>query len=267
MLAKIARLINYPILLLTLSSSTLFLVLGAALVSPSSGLAADDHKVYLPAVSQSGQTETITIYSDLADGEVLNRWCNSDWNSCRNASMGNARWEGLTVGTVGATLEAGGDYTIERIFFFFDTSSIPTNAQITGATLNVYAGQYQQGNKTIHVARSTANIPLTIADFSKVEFVSGGSTAPSSPYTWMSINLNAVALDWIVKGGMTKLALVHHMDLNNIEPTAANDVLVALAEDAQHRAYLVITYSTTTASGIVSEARFDIGVPIMALKN
>lgn len=204
---------------------------------------------------ERGHSETLTIYSNLTDGEVLNRWCSSDWNNCRNASTGNARWDNLTVGTIGATRGSGGDFTIQRIFLFFDTSSLPTNVQITGATLYVYAGQYQNGNKTIHIARSTAVTPLSTADYSRVEFVSGGSTTPNIPYSWMTINLNADALGWIVKGGTTRLALIHHMDLINIEPNAANDVLVALAEDGQHRPYLVVTYSTSATGGVISESR------------
>jgi hypothetical protein len=230
----------------------------SVLISPANNTLAPFQNRNAKASEMLSQTNTLTIYGDINDGEVLNRWCTSDWNTCRNAATGNERWEGLTVGTVGATYDSKG-YTIQRVFFYFDTSSIPSNAQITSVTLNVYAGQYQNGNKTIHVVRSSAGLPLTTADFSKIEYVSGGSVTPSSINSWMGISLNATGLNWIVKGGMTKLALIHTLDLNNTMPTVANDVLVGLTEDTQHRPYIKISYST--ASPIVDEARLDIGMP------
>lgn len=207
----------------------------------------------------SALSQTITIYGDSADGEVLNRWCTNDWNTCRNASTGNARWQGLNVGTVGATRESGGDYTIQRTFLFFDTSSISADVQITGVTLYLYAGQYLNGTKTVHVSPSTASIPLTIADFNNVEFISGGSVTPTASNTWVSINFNSSALNWITKGGMTRVALIHDFDLNNDIPDVTNDIIVGLSEDTLHRPYLLISYSTI--SPIVSEARLDIGMP------
>jgi len=187
------------------------------------------------------EDKTEQFFSQLDDGEVLYRFCSSDWSTCRNSSMGNAGWDDLTVGTVGATFDHLG-YTIQRMFFFFDTSSIPTNAQIKSAILHVYAGQYQNGNKTIHVVPSKANIPLGLADFSNTQFESGGSVTPSSPFIWMQLNFNSTALNWINKGDITKLALIHHLDLNNTAPTVPNDVLLAMTEDNQYRPFLEVTY-------------------------
>ena len=207
--------------------------------------------------SQNGSANTITtltVQGNLADGEVLNRFCKNDWSTCRNASSGNAQWEGLNVHTVGAGFDSKG-YTIERAFFFFDTSSIPKKAQITGATLSIYVGQYQHGTTTMDVVRSMANMPLSQADYSRIEFVSGGSGTPNSPNSWLNITLSLKALNWIVKGGMTKLALINELDLNNAPPTGANDSLIAAAEDTDHRPYLVINgsdVSKQSASGPVS---------------
>ena len=197
---------------------------------------------YLPLVNKyiPQNSITLTIFGQENDGEVLNNPC-SDWDTCRNATNGTNMWQGLAAGTVGSILTDSG-YMISRPFLFFDTSVIPTNANIFSATLNVYAGQWQNGNRTIHVVPSMADIPLSISDFSKIQFVSGGSITPSSPNIWMQINLDSAALDWIIPGYVTKIALIHEFDLNNIMPNAPNDVLVALAEDIQHRPYLVVTY-------------------------
>jgi hypothetical protein len=156
-------------------------------------------------------------------------------------SAGNNRWEGLHVSTVGAGHNSGG-YTIERAFLYFDTTAIPANAVITDAKLMLYTGQCQNGSTTIHLVHSTAGNTLSAADYGKIEFQSGGSLLSPIPLSWATINFNPTARTWIAKDGTTKLALIHNNDLSNITPTAANDVLVATAEDTTHEPYLVLTY-------------------------
>lgn len=195
-----------------------------------------------PASQFTSTPQPVVVYAQQTDGEALVRWCNNDWLTCRTASAGNARWEGLSVSTIGATYDSKG-YTIERAFLFFDTSHIPLTAKMTSAILYVYTGQYLNGNKTIHVASSQAEIPLSSSDYSRVKFLSGGSVTFSSPFTWSDITLSEAAFDWIIKGGITKLALVHDNDLKDIAPTEANNVLISTAEDQSHAPYLLITYT------------------------
>jgi len=138
----------------------------------------------LPNLTNDASSTTVTIYSQAEDGELLRINC-SDWNACRNASSSTYAWSIYPWGTV----ESGfynSSYHVKRIFFFFDTSTIPTNAHIDSVVLNVYAGQYQSGNTTVHVVRSTANIPLSTAEFTHFQYLSGGSSTPS-PNSWMSI--------------------------------------------------------------------------------
>ena len=199
-------------------------------------------KLYLPLILRDYHPiTTVNIYSNLEDGEALYSNCTPGWTACRNSSTGNARWAGLQVSTVGATYNSGG-YQIQRAFLYFDTSSIPSNAIITDGKLMLYAGQWQNGSKIIHLVRSIAGIPLTAADYGRISFESGGSVAFPAPYNWATINLNQAALSWIAKGNTTKLALIHDKDLANIAPTVTNDVLIATAEDTAHKPYLVLTY-------------------------
>ena len=181
-----------------------------------------------------------TIYGEEADGEALNNPC-SDWDTCRSATNGTSVWQGLETGTVGSIFTEHG-YMIARPFLFFDTSTIPSNAVITEATLNIYAGQWQNGNKKFHVVKSSASLPLSVEDFSKIQYISGGSRTPSSSFIWMQIPLNSSALNWIKPGDMTQFALVHDFDFRDITPTEPNDVLIAFAEDSEHKPYLSITY-------------------------
>lgn len=197
---------------------------------------------YLP-ITVGGSVKNVknvTIFGEEEDGEALNNPCD-DWETCRNSTQGTSVWQGLEVGTVGSIFTEYG-YMIARPFLFFDTSSIPSNATITSATLNIYAGQWQNGNKKFHVVPSNASIPLSVEDFSMIEYISGGSVTPSAPFFWMEIPLNSSALNWIKPGDMTQFAIVHEYDFNNVTPTEPNDVLIAFAEDADHKPYLTITY-------------------------
>jgi len=211
--------------------------LGTAMGMPA---ATADIQTYLPLILNNSPY-TMTAISNVADGEVLNIYC-TNWETCRNAPSSNETWDG-PASTVGSSFASGFDYIVQRIFYFFDTTTIPVGAEIMEATLYVYVSEWHNGNDTVHVVRSTADIPLDTDDFSKFENVSGGSTNPSSTYSWMSIDLDDAALDWITTGDTTKLALIHEYDLNNITPVGRNDVLVAMSEDSEHRPYLEVTYS------------------------
>jgi len=202
-----------------------------------------ERRIYLPVVIKAPgrRVTTVTVYGQRDDAEVVNIDC-SDWNTCANAPSGNAAWHGLTFGAVEASRTSSG-YHVKRIFLFFDTSTVPENASILSATLTVYAGQWQTGYKTIHVVPSVASIPLTRHDFSRLQFVSGGSSTPASPNLWLDISLNGGALEWIAKGSTTKLALIHDFDLTKTIPASNNYVMVGLAEDERYQPYLVVSYS------------------------
>ena len=74
----------------------------------------------------------------------------------------------------------------------------------------------------------------------------------------MNITLNAIALDWIAKGGTTKLALIHGLDLNNTVPNTSNSLPIAFAEDLQHRPSLVVTFESNNPTYSVSGRITDV---------
>lgn len=199
------------------------------------------NQIHLPIVSKRMSQIVTTVEGQTTDGEVLYLNC-LVWSTCRNAATGNANWQDLGVGTVGAGYTAP-YYFIQRIFLFFDTTSIPSGANITSVVLHMFAGQYQNGTKIFHVVPSTATIPLSTTDFGKISFVTGGAATPTSLNSWVSINFTPTALTWITKGGLTKVALLNEYDVYNVIPTTTNDITVGLTEDVPHRPYLEITYS------------------------
>lgn len=197
---------------------------------------------YLPQINgmPTAQNYSANVFSMAADGELGNISC-TNWLTCRNSITGNFLMNGYAQGTVDSSWVSS-QFSIKRIFLFFDTSSIPTNATITGVVLHVYADQFLAGNTTLYIVNSTAPIPLTNDAFNKVSYVPGGSYTASGN-SWMNISLNNTGMMWIIKGGITKLALLHQNDLLNSAPLSANNVLVGLFESSQDKPYLTINYS------------------------
>lgn len=151
-------------------------------------------------------------------------------------------WQGLRVGTVGATFNEHG-YTVQRIVLFFDTSPIPDDATIVSATLRLFSDRFKNGDSSFHVARSLASFPPTRKDFGRVEFQSAGVITDPGTEMWLKLELADHALSWIDVSGITKLALVHDLDLRNFEPDSPNDILIRLSEHSeQFKPRLVVIY-------------------------
>jgi len=203
--------------------------------------------VYLPLVlrdhDSSAVPQTLRVYSGLGDGEIGNVNC-TEWDACRNASFGNLAFSGYANATVESNYYTETEtYSIKRLFFSFDTSAIPADAVIQSAVLNIYAGPYQSGSdRRVHVAQSTQASTLTYSNFALASFTSGGFV-DLTPDTWLQIPLNATGQTWVVKGDVTRLALIHNLDLENITPTEENNALFSMAEDSAHQPYLTITYT------------------------
>ena len=208
-------------------------------------LSALTHRLYLPRVAFDYRPPTpvysLTAAAQASDGEVVHNGC-ADWQVCRSAAYGSFAFTPFGGATAGANFDSG-SYLINRVFLFFDTSALPLGAGIQSAVLNFYAGPFQNGaNLRLHVVQSLANPSLSYADFGQVVFASGGS-ADLSPNTWQAIALHPAAFPWLAGTGITRLALVHDLDLNNNPPAGHNNSLISLTEDPDHPPTLTIEYT------------------------
>ena len=216
---------------------------------PSNPTAITTQKQTMPSVITS------TYLAIAADAEVILTHCTQQWQICRNLTTSDSMWTGLQVGTAGASFDKD-HYTIQRLLLYFDTTAIPENSIITGAVLHIHIDQYLNGNTTIHVVQSTAQLSPSTVDFGHVGDLSGGSIKPTSRNVWMEIVLNASAFSWIVPSGTTRLALTNDLDLMKVAPTATNDVLISLFESGQYAPYLDVTYiqgTTTPSASMVAQ--------------
>lgn len=152
--------------------------------------------------------------------------------------------------------------TINRSFFYFDTSSIPAAAVITSASLGLY-GQGDSSttdfNLTVINGQATyPHDPLAAGDFaiSNYNTTSGGSLTTSgfSVAGYNTINLNSTGYGFITKGGTTKLAVVSDRDIAATAPTGAEYVTVYTQEQGTtYRPVLTISYYVAlVATGVTS---------------
>ncbi len=200
------------------------------------------YNIYLPIVMTPPTTET--FYADTADAELI-RNNYSTWNTTRNATSANNIYTGFVDGTMAAyfTTTPNNLYGINRLFTFFDTSSIPSEATIISAEIHLYAGPYQHGSNQIHIVDTWANLPLGVNDYSRLSFISGGTFISPPTNSWIVIPFNSTGLTWIMKGSITKLALINNFDLTNTAPTGQNDMDISMGEDTTYRPYLVVSYT------------------------
>ncbi len=113
-------------------------------------------------------------------------------------------------------------FNIQRDFFPIDTSSIPATATIITVTFN-FDGKYEAGHTgtEVHLVQTTQSNTgtRTAIDYSSVIFTSGGSvTIPDAGATARTITGNGTSLGWIVKEGITKLAIITTADQTNTQP-------------------------------------------------
>jgi hypothetical protein len=158
----------------------------------------------------------------------------SDWNDIYTAGAVWATIHGASTGTLrnaptasytGAYFD-GGAYYIDRIFFVFNTATIPDDAIISSATFSLDGTSTKVTNGVRHYALyDTTCGDTVVAD----DFNNQGSTiqsdqiaqadlpADTSTATW---TLNAAGLTSINVSGLTKFCLLEvDKDVANVAPT------------------------------------------------
>lgn len=223
----------------------------------------------------------VDVYSGAGDGYVVNlNGSSSTWNTVRNASIGNSRDYTSSPANVGVlrtqiiTAPSHVRYYIYRVFLPFDTSSIPSGAVVSAATLSIYV-TYRNDTMTENVEYITVvqtsnpnHSSLTTDDFdqcgvldSPTEGVDVGNRKQVSGFTLNSygnFSLNATGRSWISRSGesstcsattgITCLGLREGHDTTNTSPTVNNrDSLIQFSTSEQtgtsNDPYLSITYT------------------------
>lgn len=148
-------------------------------------------------------------------------------------------------------------WDISRAFFNFDTASIGNQADIESAVLRLYVTSKRDVNSVSAIIIQTSQdstTTLASGDFDNVTLSNGGSLSYASITTgqYNEITLNSTGLDFITKGGVTKLGLVVSLDFNNVAPTnpSNNDIVWDTAEGT-NVPQLQITYNANDGGAFI----------------
>lgn len=219
-------------------------------------------------------TYAVTIFSHSGDGGV--EASDSSWAAARGATTGEVTddtWCPISTCLVVIVTEEGGSFGIARTYVPFDTSSIPSGASVTAASLNVFVtntgNEDNDGNDFITVVRTsqTNYASLAVGDVDNIGSIEGIDAGQRKDITsistgaYLSFTLNATGVGWIAKSGeasachssttgITCLGLREGHDLN--DSAIGLEVFNAIYGYASERTgtsqdpYLDITYTDGT---------------------
>ena len=203
------------------------------------------------------------FYSTSSDGHLRNSGSNyvTVWNATSSSNLDDAD----ESGQIGQELMAT-TYTVMRSFFFFDTSSIPDDANVTSATLSLYGlldYSYDDFNITIQNGQPTyPHDPLENADYNKEHYTGNGGTFDTTNFetsAYNNISFSLEGLAWINKTGTTKLCLRSSRDINGIEPTQYEQVWVYHSEMGNgYKPKLIINHHQLSISSVPTSVSFTL---------
>lgn len=203
------------------------------------------------------QTETVTIYSSSADGGVsIQRDEIETYLAIHDSSNGDTvdnSSDHIVIGQVyfDSNPPAGEMvYFIGRSFLYFDTSIIPSNANIISVKLYIYC--FLDNSDTdfyIVLQDGQPNYPhssLVLADYNKNNYKNNGGQITTSGiainnYTIIPFNSNGK--NWVNKDGITKFCLRSSRDIASIQPTGLESIRIYTLEKGEgYKPKLTITY-------------------------
>lgn len=188
-----------------------------------------------------------TINAHSSTGHVKNG--NATFSTSRGAATG-ASTTNSTIYT-GCEL-TGGNYDIYRLFYKFNTSSIPVGSIITGVALKIYlVSKDTTTDFTLGFTGHTApDTTLTTADFDSLtlntptEYASRSANVSTlSTGAYLTVTLNSSGISALTPGSYYKIATRSgSRDIDNSAPLARSYVEIADAASG-NPPQLVVTYT------------------------
>jgi len=161
----------------------------------------------------------------------------------------------LVTINVGQYKSSSGDFwELYRAALFFDTSSLPDDANITAATLSIYGSSDESSTNfdITLVSGAELNDPLVSSDYYPdlylaTESRGAFSTAGFTTSGYNNISLNGTGISEISKTGTTKFGLRSSRDINYYEPSTLERISFYANEitDSNKKPKLSVTYTGT----------------------
>jgi hypothetical protein len=222
---------------------------------------------------------TIIVNTSTSDG-FLNKF-GSNYSTIWAAEQGTVSSEDdyISIGQNKIVSDPNTYYDIYRGCLFFDTSELPTNANIMNTTLSVYKkNDYSSTDFMITVQNGQPtypNDPLEEGDYDKKHYSGNGGSLNTASFVNGTNNITLTNFSWITSGDTTKLCLRSSRDINGTTPTGPEYVTISSANiqgepNPDPRPKLIITYrnqskikntGTTTIKGylLIQVQYYDTG--------
>lgn len=192
-----------------------------------------------------------TSFTGSASDQSMQVGCIGVWSDARSSANGNPNSGTSLYVSSGKHGYCSGGYVIERGYLYFDTSSLPDDATVTGVTLGLTSWSASSVDSTTLCVLSGMptypHDPTVVSDFYFGNYptycgqLSIGSFG-TGYYTYM--NLNSAASSSVSVTGTTKFNLVTGLDYSNVAPTGENHVTVAAYEyGSGYAPTLSVTYT------------------------
>lgn len=194
-------------------------------------------------------SETVTFDSTTNDGHIYKT--HSEYLFCWMSPSGDVV-DTSPLNTVGqAYITEDNLYAILRSFFFFETSSIPDNADIFSASLSIYVfvKTTQGGDYDLIIQNGQPDHPhnpLESGDYFKMHYSgNGGSINTNEIETGrIYIEFDSEDLDWIQKDDITKLCLRSSNDLSQNAPIGDECIGYFSSNYPVNKPKLIVEYTT-----------------------
>jgi hypothetical protein len=166
-------------------------------------------------------TESREIIGNTHDGRI--QGADTNYADCWNSVTGTVD-DGNPIMGVGQLIRT--TYRINRLFLFFDTTSIASGANVTDAQLSLYFWSDKSDtdfNVTVQTgATNYPHEPLQSLDFDRTKYSGNGGVWDTSSYTsaqYYNISLNADGRGWIQPANYTSFCLRSSRDIAGTQPS------------------------------------------------
>jgi len=194
---------------------------------------------------------TIIVNTSTSDGFLLK--FGSNYSTIWPAEQGTVsdEDEDISIGQNKIISDPNTYYEINRGFLFFNTSALPTNANIMNATLSVYKkNDYSSTDFKITVQNGQPTYPhdpLEEGDYDKKYYIGDGGRLNTTSFVNGTNNITLTNFSWITAGDTTKFCLRSNRDINGTTPTGPEYITISSANlqgepNPDPRPKLIITY-------------------------
>lgn len=201
-----------------------------------------------------------------SDGNIYRAIHNQTFTSLRNSAGNGVDTTGATMGAyVQSDLDPNSYYRLYRTALLFDTSDLPDDAIISGATVGLYrfSNYVTLGDTGLNIVNFTIEGTIDAADydnFGTTRFSTDKNASTITTAQYYEFPLNALGIENISKTGYTGFGSRFGFDIYGLEPEYASGgskYSGAAWRPADYVAYppfLEVTYTVPTPTGTSSSS-------------